>query len=397
MKITEMHKGDFVLYVSIPVMFAVALAMVLLGGDFTLVSAMAGSLLAGSAVASAWWIFRRRSAHPGTENTASGESFIAGLGRMHRQAVTILSGQIESSRVQTEDAITALTARFSGIADKLESAVTASQDAAGGLNGGGNDSVLSLLTRSRTELTTVTDTLKSVQQSRNTMLAEIRGLAQYTNELRDMAADVASIALQTKLLALNAAVEAARAGTSAKGFAVVADEVRKLSTLSSEAGKKMADKVGLINKAIVNVTGSAERSAAEDTQSVLQCESTIQNVLTRFQDTTSRLSESADILQRESGGIRDEISDVLVSLQFQDRVSQILAHVRTSLEELSVRLGRQLQEREGSSADVGKWLDEMAKTYTTEEQRHIHREARRDSRPDSDVIYFEEAVCRKRS
>jgi len=39
--------------------------------------------------------------------------------------------------VQTEDAITALTARFSGIADEPEAAVAASQNAAGGLTGGG--------------------------------------------------------------------------------------------------------------------------------------------------------------------------------------------------------------------------------------------------------------------
>ena len=393
----ETSKGNFTLYWWVAVALIVMLTPALLtAGGFNRAMAAAGAFLVGLAVSSGWWVSRR---HFALMNAAASRHAVssAGLDQVHHQAISILSGQIESARVQTEDAITALAARFSGIADKLEAAVAASQNAAGGLTGSGHGSVLTMLAQSRTELTAVMDTLKSVQRSRDAMLAEVRGLVRYTDEMRDMAADVAAIAMQTKLLALNAAVEAARAGASARGFSVVADEVRKLSALSSEAGKKMADKVGIINTAISTVSGAAERSAKQDAQSVLQCESIIQDVLTRFQDSTSRLSDSADILQRESAGIRGEVSDVLVSLQFQDRVSQILSHVRTSLGELSERVGQQLQQRERSSMNIGRWLDEMATTYSTEEQRHIHREVQRSSRPDSDVIYFEEAACRKRS
>lgn len=394
----ETHKGNFTLYWWVAVALGMVLTVALLtAGDFSHANAAVGALLIGAAASSGWWMSRRHFSLVNRNAADSDNNLAAGLNKVHRQAITILSEQIESARVQTEDAITALAARFSGIADKLEAAVAASQNAAGGLTGSGNDSVLTMLAQSRTELTTVMDTLKSVQRSRDAMLAEIRGLMKYTDEMREMAADVAAIALQTKLLALNAAVEAARAGAAAKGFGVVADEVRKLSALSSEAGKKMADKVGVINAAISTVSGAAKRSAEQDAESVLQCESAIQDVLTRFQDTTSRLSESAGILQRESSGIRDEVSDVLVSLQFQDRVSQILSHVRTSLGEMCERVGQQLQQREGSSEDIRKWLNEMAKTYSTEEQRHIHRKVQRDFRPDSDVIYFGEAVCRKRS
>lgn len=394
----ETHKGKFALYWWVAVALGMVLTVALLtAGGFNRIDAAVGALLIGAAASSGWWMSRRHSSLVNRKAAASDDNSTAGLNKVHRQAITILSEQIESARVQTEDAITALAARFSGIADKLEAAVAASQNAAGGLTGSGNDSVLTMFAQSRTELTAVMDTLKSVQRSRDAMLAEVRGLVRYTDEMRDMAADVAAIALQTKLLALNAAVEAAHAGEAGKGFGIVADEVRKLSTLSSVAGKKMADKVGVINAAINKVSGAAEHSAKQDAQSALQCESVIQNVLARFQDATSRLSDSADILQRESSGIRDEVSDVLVSLQFQDRVSQILSHVRTSLGEMCERVGQQLQQHEGSSEDIRKWLNEMAQTYSTEEQRHIHREVQRNSVSDSGVVYFKEAVCRKRS
>ena len=396
----KMHKGNFTLYWWIAVTLVVILVFWLLAaGGFSGVSASTGAFLLGLAAASGWWASHR---HFMPHNAAANRLRVnsAGLDRTHRQAITILSGQVETARVQTEDAIVALASRFSGIANKLETAVAASQNAAGGLTGGGQDGVLTMLAQSRTELTAVMDTLNSVQQSRDVMLSEICGLMKYTDEMRNMAADVAAIALQTKLLALNAAVEAARAGEAAKGFGVVADEVRKLSALSSEAGKMMTDKVGAINAAISAVSGAAKLSAEQDARSALQCESVIQNVLSRFRDSTSRLSDSADILQRESDGIRAEVSDVLVSLQFQDRVSQILAHVRTSLEELGERVGRQLQQREGSEGspeDIRMWLDQMAQSYSTEEQRHVHREVQRNTKPESGVVYFEEAAWRKRS
>ncbi len=394
----ETHKGNVMLYWWAAVALGMILILALLtAAGFNHVDAVVGALLIGASASSGWWASQRHFFAIKRKTAISDNNSAAGLAEANQRAVLILSGQIETARVQTEDAITALAARFSGVANKLESAVAASQNAAGGLTGSGTDSVLTMLARSRTELTGVIDTLKAVQRSRDAMLEEVRGLVRYTDEMRDMAADVATIAMQTKLLALNAAVEAARAGVSARGFAVVAEEVRKLSTLSSEAGKKMADKVGIINNAISTVSGAAERSSKQDAQSVLKCESIIQDVLTRFRDSTSRLSESADILQHESAGIRDEVSDVLVSLQFQDRVSQILSHVRISLQELCERVGQQLQQPNRSSKNIRKWIDDMAETYSTEEQRRIHQEAQHDSRPDSDVIYFGEAVCRKRS
>jgi len=45
-----------------------------------------------------------------------------------------------------------------------------------------------------------------------TMLVKIQGLDRFTEELQEMAADVAKIAAQANLLSLNAAIEAARAG-----------------------------------------------------------------------------------------------------------------------------------------------------------------------------------------
>ena len=309
------------------------------------------------------------------------------------EAVPIWSRQIETSRIQSEDAILALSSRFGGIYAKLEASVKSSQAAAGEMVGSGAGSVLSVLGQSRVELNSVIDSLKASQRSRNEMLLQIRKLTDYTGELRTMATEVAEIASRTNLLALNAAIEAARAGEAGRGFAVVADEVRKLSSLSSDTGKNMSNKVDIINSAISSVCKVAENTADHDLKSVANSESTIQQVLDNFHNATSSLSASSLLLQQENNGIKKEMADVLVSLQFQDRVSQILSHVRDNMDSLHRHL---LQHRQNQANSAGQrieinaqeWLTEMELTYATQEQKQNHIGKKSDAVVKPEITFF---------
>ena len=303
------------------------------------------------------------------------------------KVLPIWSRQIETSRSQTEEAVMGLTEKFASLVSKIEAAVSASQNTAQGPGGSGDADAKTVFTQSERDLILLVTALKSAQQSRDAFLAEIRELQGYTSELQSMAADVAAIAAQTNLLALNAAIEAARAGEAGRGFAVVADEVRKLSNLSSETGKKMSGKVSVISNAISGVTQAADESARNDAASVGGSEDTIRAVLARFNGLTARLAESADIMQKESGGVREEIEGLLVSLQFQDRVSQILAHVRTNIDGLADVIARDYGSN-GGSIDVGQWLVEMEASYTTDEQRLNHQGSQTNAVASHGVTFF---------
>jgi methyl-accepting chemotaxis protein len=308
-----------------------------------------------------------------TSQQNASQSQDSGLAAICLKTVPIWSKQIESSRKQTETAIVELSNRFYGISNRLQETANASQLAAGDLAGDSADGALQVLAQSDDELLQVIDSLKATQRSRDEMLIQVNNLTNYTGELRSMAAEVAAIAAQTNLLALNAAIEAARAGEAGRGFAVVADAVRTLSSQSSETGQKMSAKVDIINAAITQLVQAASSSAGHDSDSVSESENSIQRVLERFKSVTRRLSDSAGLLQKESMGIRDEMTDVLVSLQFQDRVSQILSHVRTNMEALHQHLLDARQDPQKlEHIDVKAWLANMELTYATDEQRQNH-------------------------
>jgi len=381
---------------------AVSALLVALGA-----SGLAAFLAAGVlavAIACGWWgAGRYRAALAGVAEGARlqaaqasreemARSGVEGLEQVCEQALPIWAKQIDTARSQTEEGVTEVVTHFSGIVDRLDAAVKASQQAAGNLGIDGEGCVVSVLSRSESDLMGVIRSLEAALQNRNAMMKEVRKLTGYTEELKKMAADVAAIASQTNLLALNAAIEAARAGEAGRGFAVVADEVRKLSNLSSETGKKMTEKVGTINGAITSVIHETESSATKDAQSLTDAEGVIHGVLAQFNEVTTGLCESSQLLQQESNGIGEEISNQLISLQFQDRVSQILSHVRGSLEGLSAHLRQNQEERKAAGQfkqiDARAWLDEMERSYTTQEQRHNHRGEESGAAGGTEVTFF---------
>ncbi|MDP2786287.1 MAG: methyl-accepting chemotaxis protein [Sulfurimicrobium sp.] len=384
-----------------PLLAGVAGGAALLGSGGMSGAGMAGAAaLLGFGGVLGWWASHRvRSAiavHVAAscleaeriQQDAAARQQVEGLEQVCGEVLPLLAKQVETARGQSEEAITNLTGRFSGIVNDLDKALAASRSASGEEGGG----AVEVLRHSERELATVVRYLKSALVSRSEMLAAVRGLTSYNEELKSMAAGVAAIAAQTNLLALNAAIEAARAGEAGRGFAVVADEVRKLSSLSSETGKRMADKVEVINAAIQSVSSAAESSAAQDQAAVSESEQSIEDVLARFNSLVSQLAQSAEVLRAESAGIHTEIANTLVALQFQDRVSQILVHVRSNLDELHQELGRYQQDRDGHGRaqpmKVAAWLAEMEKTYTTSEQRSIHQGGKANAQADAAEITF---------
>lgn len=303
------------------------------------------------------------------------ETYIAQQQRFGGKLVPVWSGHIAASMHQMESAVADLAERFSGIVDKLDqvardsgTATESVEDQDGGL--------VAVFARSEKELGAVVASLKAAMSSKAAMLNKIQDLDRFIAELQEMAADVASIAAQANLLALNAAIEAAHVGPAGRGFAVVANEFRNLSTLSGETGKRMAEKVGVISAAIVSTSQAAQDSKQHEDQSMSASEFVIGSVLADFRSITDALVRSSNLLKGESIDIKSEVGEALVQLQFQDRVSQIMAHVKCNIERLPDYLEQcRLQFAQNGvlqPLDPAALLAELEDTYAMADERAIH-------------------------
>jgi methyl-accepting chemotaxis protein len=305
----------------------------------------------------------------------------------------VWAGHIETSREQMDSAVAELSRDFARIVDQLDEAVHSAGMATDSIDGGGND-LVAVFERSEKQLGEVVAAQKTAMNSMTAMLEKVQGLNQFVAELQDMAAEVAKIAAQSNLLALNAAIEAARAGELGRGFAVVAKEFRMLSNQSGDTGKHIAEKVGVISAAIVATCRAAEESVQQEGGATLESEATINAVLDGFRAVTDGLHESSTLLKNESVGIKNEIGQALVQLQFQDRVNQILTHVKGNIERLPEFLAQSDESfsRDGElqPLDSASLLHDMKKSYVMSDQHVVHdggKVAANDGNS-SDITFF---------
>jgi methyl-accepting chemotaxis protein len=130
--------------------------------------------------------------------------------------------------------------------------------------------------------------------------------------------------------------------------------------------------VALVSNAIVATAQAAQQSGALEEESMRVSEQAIAGVLSGFRGVTDALVQSSNLLKEESVGIQYEVGEALVQLQFQDRVTQIMSHVKQNIDLLRAALERHCagfeQDRRLQPLDAAGLLAELEKTYAMAEE-----------------------------
>jgi methyl-accepting chemotaxis protein len=285
-----------------------------------------------------------------------------GLEGLCDDVLPVWERHIQASRHYMNQAMSTLTLQFGGMSQRLKQAMDMSSGDAG--NG-----LISTLAESQNSLNEVLRELQEALQASAALHKEIAAITGHVTHLEQMAADVGLIARQTNLLSLNAAIEAARAGESGRGFAVVAKEVRHLSQESARTAERITAVIQQVAASMAQAGTTYETFSKQNDLVVERAGQTISGVVSRIESLAHETLQSSESMMAESQAIRSEIDQVLVSVQSQDRVSQILEHTSNDV----LRLRQQIKSPErGEWLDAQAWLDSLKSTYTTPEEFAVH-------------------------
>lgn len=275
------------------------------------------------------------------------------------------AGHIDLAREQIKGAIENLVVRFENLTNFMNTSISMQPE-------NNEQDIFVTIENAEKGLIKITGALNKTQDFRAALQDEILLISSHAKELRAMATQVTKIAEQTNLLALNASIEAARAGENGRGFSVVADEVRKLSTESASTGKRISDTVKNVDNAIQHATEIAEKFSEEEKDIIRESRKIADDIVADFNKTSSALHSSVAEFREKHYAIKKDIDGVFINLQFQDRVDQIMNHIRQDLKELSSALTHAEKPATEKIPDSEEWLKKSQSRYTTLEQRDVH-------------------------
>ncbi len=173
-----------------------------------------------------------------------------------------------------------------------------------------------------------------------------------TRRIPPLLEEIEFIADQTRLLALNAAIEAARAGEHGRGFAVVAEEVTKLATRSQIAAANIQQVIKAMNSSTEKAIGSLQGFSSIDLTGALDTQERIGEITQVIEAKNKAMQEGVVHATNSSQKHANAVTDIVMSMQFQDISRQRLERVVKDLSALQDTMNELRMKPHGSENDA---------------------------------------------
>lgn len=166
----------------------------------------------------------------------------------------------------------------------------------------------------------------------------VRQVGASTRAIAPILEEIEFLADQTRLLALNAAIEAARAREHGRGFAVVAEEVAKLASRSGLAATNIKKLVDGAVASVAEAIEELESLGSMDMSSVYQAKEKLGYLNNTVAEKNHELATMVIEVNTRAETLVKDITQVLMTMQFQDLTKQKVKKLVTRLEQVQTEL-----------------------------------------------------------
>lgn len=277
-----------------------------------------------------------------------------------------LEKQILDAVQKGTTATDSLSSSFGDMARQAKDVVNMATSAQNDDSEAGVDSIRDVLSEL---LTQVRQTSQSTQQ-----MAEM--LSDIENDLQDVEtcmAQIEYIANRSRMVSLNGQIEAARAQEHGAGFAVVASETGDLARNVSETSKEIREVVDRMGESLRKTSEQTRQLVAADQEATAACEERVQSMLSNLADYQHSLESNLASTKSSSDQLANAITHSVITLQFQDAVSQRMKHVTDTMSEIRNSFGGYV-DREPLGAAKRRneeWVRKLESTYCVDDEHLV--------------------------
>jgi methyl-accepting chemotaxis protein len=296
-----------------------------------------------------------------SEADAALARYLLQLGRM--------SEQLKQTSKQIEDSVVGVCDSFQGIASRAQATVARATGFLGnsGPSAPDRQSFENLIDACSGTLVKILNTTIEAGDVSRRAIERIEEMDKASQQISESLGQLDQITNSNRMLAFNARIEAAHAGTAGTGFAVVAVELAA-ATVKSRSVTAHVGELALNLRSLAQSTLQDLRNMNEkDAERVGQCRQEVDESLRDLQLAHSEMAAMLNGMTAEGALLASDIGGAVRGLQFQDRISQRIAHVVADLDTLCARLTMQA----GNFAPGAEAADEGFSAYTMQEEREV--------------------------
>jgi methyl-accepting chemotaxis protein len=277
--------------------------------------------------------------------------------------------QLKQTSKQIEDSVVAVCDSFQGIAVRARATVARATGFLGndGPSASDKQSFESLIETCSGTLVKILNTTVEAGEVSRRAIERIEEMDKASQQISDALGQLDQITNSNRMLAFNARIEAAHAGTAGMGFAVVAVELAA-ATVKSRSVTAHVGELALNLRSLAQSTLQDLRDMNEkESERVEQCRQEVDESLRDLQTAHGEMAAMLNGMTADGALLATDIGSAVRGLQFQDRISQRIAHVVADLDTLCARLKMQA----GNVAPGAEAADEGFSAYTMQEEREV--------------------------
>jgi methyl-accepting chemotaxis protein len=257
-----------------------------------------------------------------------GDSTVSGLS-VYRPRLAMMSEQLRQTSAQIEESVVGVCVSIQGIADRARAGSRRTTDflSSGHAGTSGHRSFDDLIHGCGETMVRLMHMSAEAGELAARTAERVQHMDRTSREINDSLLKLEDIAMSNKILALNARIEGARSSEQGAGFSAVAVELAGQTDKSQQATAQISDLVSRLRDLAATTHQELQQMQADGSRRIEQCRDEVEVTLQQLKGAHGQMKEMLTTLTEESDLLSRDIGAAVRGLQFQDRVSQRIAHV----------------------------------------------------------------------